>query len=173
VKVPAAFLTISLVGLLAGCSAQGAESAGANEKPTAAVATADLGSVNDCASANSHVAWRECAVLERDRADAALKEQFQTTLNRLRQVNAEDFAIRKAQGWGTEEYRQHQEAYVQSLLRSQDAWMTYRKEYCAVAKFPGRGGNSNLEIFIGCEMPLIKARIEQLQTLTKELQSDG
>ena len=170
---PAALLTISLAGLLAGCSAQGTESADTKEKPTAAVATADVGPVPDCDHLVDHVSRRECAVIERDRADAALKEQFQTTLNRLRAVNAEDFAIAKGQGFGGEEYRQHQEAYVQSLVRSQDAWMTYRKEYCAVARFPGRGGNSNLEIFIGCELPLIDARIEQLQTLTKELQPDG
>lgn len=171
-EITAALLTVSVAGLLAGCGAESPQTAVASEKPKATVRM-DERSAPVCDRFVDHVTLRECAILERDRADAALKDQFQVTLNRLRQVNEEDFAIRKAQGWGTEEYRRDQENYVQSLQRSQEAWMTYREEYCAVAKFPGRGGNSNTENFISCELPLIKARIEQLQTLTKELQSDG
>jgi uncharacterized protein YecT (DUF1311 family) len=173
VKIPAALLTIFFSGLLAGCNAHGAESAVADKKPKAGVAAAAVAPVPECDHLYDHVSRRECAVAEQGRADAALDDQFQTTLKRLRQVNEEDFAIAKGQGFGDEEYRRQQEDYVQSLLRSQEAWTTYRKEYCNVARFPGRGGNSNTENFIGCELPLIKARIEQLQTLTKELQPDG
>jgi uncharacterized protein YecT (DUF1311 family) len=102
-----------------------------------------------------------------------MNTQFQTTLQRLRQVNKEDYASAKAQGFATEEYRKDQEKYVTSLLQSQQAWETYRKEFCNVVRFPGRGGNSNLENFIDCEQTLIKSRIEQLQALTNELKSDG
>jgi uncharacterized protein YecT (DUF1311 family) len=173
VKIPAALLTVAFASFLVGFNANGAETAPGAAASGKSSFAAGGPAAPDCASANSHVAWRECAVLERDRADAALKQQFQTTLNRLRQVTEEDFAIAKAQGFGDEEYRRHLTTYVQSLERSQQAWMTYRREYCHADSFPGRNGNSNLENFIGCELPLIKARIEQLQTLTKELQSDG
>ena len=91
----------------------------------------------DCASANSHVRWRECAVLERDRAEAALNDEFQTTLRLFKQLAEKDIAIARAGGISGDEYRKSQEGYVTSLLRSQEAWMTYQKEYCHAGSFPG------------------------------------
>src|SRR5437868_12352154 len=119
--------------------------------------------VPDCRHIEDHVTLRRCTVLERDRADQALNDQFKTTRQRLREVNNEDFTNARAKGFATDQYLREQEGYVTSLLRSQQAWLTYRKEFCNVARFPGRGGNSNLENFVNCELPIIKARMEQLQ----------
>ncbi|MBY0392353.1 MAG: DUF1311 domain-containing protein [Novosphingobium sp.] len=127
----------------------------------------------ECRDPVDHVALRACAILERDRADLRLSEQMRTTLQRLKQVNAIDLDIAKSRGSVSKGYRDEQERYVTSLVRSQQAWTTYRKEFCNVARFPGRGGNSNEENMIDCELPLIELRIKQLKTLTAELEPDG
>src|SRR5438270_7132278 len=126
----------------------------ANEMDAAALAESSE-AVPDCGHIEDHVTLRRCTVLERDRADQALSDQFKTTLKRLREVNNEDFTNARAQGFATDQYLREQEGYVTSLLRSQQAWLTYRKEFCNVARFPGRGGNSNLENFVNCELPII------------------
>jgi uncharacterized protein YecT (DUF1311 family) len=159
--------------LLAACgSDRSPNAATSNGFETAMLAERGEKELN-CNQINDHVTLRRCTVLEHDHAVLALNNQFQTTLQRLRQINEEDYASAKGQSFATEEYRKDQEKYVTSLLQSQQAWETYRKEFCNVVRFPGRGGNSNLENFIDCELTLIKARIEQLQALTNELKSDG
>lgn len=159
--------------LLVGCASDDTQYAFARNDQVSSNPITSKEQVPNCDRVDDHVSLRRCKVLERDRADRELDDQFSVTLQRLKQVNSEDLSIAQVGGFASDEYRGEQKKFETSLVRSQESWMIYRKEYCNVSRFPGRGGNSNLENLIGCELPLIQARIEQLRILTKNLESGG
>ena len=95
-----------------------------------------------------------CAVREYEAADAALNQQWTTTVARMRALDTEvDGEFDKQPG------------HYETLLEGQRAWLRFRDAQCLSESFMARGGSMQPMLDSQCKTYMTVLRTEQLRAL--------
>ncbi|WP_156457500.1 lysozyme inhibitor LprI family protein [Altererythrobacter sp. Root672] len=118
-------------------------------------AAAATEALDDCADPQAQQEMNRCAYLDFQSADAALNEEWATTVAAMKAADAEI----------DREYDQ-QPGHYETLLEGQRAWLKYRDAQCLMESFEARGGSMQPMLENFCMTYLTELRIQQLRLMT-------
>jgi uncharacterized protein YecT (DUF1311 family) len=108
----------------------------------------------DCDEAQTQAEMNLCAVREYEAADAALNQQWTTTVARMRALDAE-----------VDGEHDKQPGHFETLLEGQRAWLRFRDAQCLSESFMARGGSMQPMLDSQCKTYMTVLRTEQLRSL--------
>lgn len=108
----------------------------------------------DCDEAQTQAEMNLCAVREYEAADAALNQQWTTTVARMRALDAE-----------VDGEHDKQPGHYETLLEGQRAWLRFRDAQCLSESFMARGGSMQPMLDSQCKTYMTVLRTEQLRSL--------
>jgi uncharacterized protein YecT (DUF1311 family) len=124
-----------------------------------ALATAPVDASVDCDFQRNHVEMAECELIDYQRADVKLNQEWQLALASARKFDREnEMTIRRGQ----------MRSLVDNLRVAQRAWITYRDAHCdAEARNYSNDGTRGLILNI-CLRKLTETRTQQLETFIEK-----
>nr|WP_275950672.1 lysozyme inhibitor LprI family protein [Croceibacterium selenioxidans] len=120
-----------------------------------ASAAADSEALDDCADPQAQQDMNRCAYQDFQSADAALNEEWATTVAAMKAADAE-----------IDREHDQQPGHYETLLEGQRAWLKYRDAQCLMESFEARGGSMQPMLENFCKTYMTELRIQQLRLMT-------